>query len=221
MPAEQANRTIQSLVSRRKPITMEDSTGLSDGATQTLWTGMLHPLLRLGQLVFALPHHAHVSFIVVAWPATLGLAVTRSGISPFFLCLWISRVHSDHPHHPCHAQNIRIDGPQYYRGRAISTKENKRSNKGKTRREQTTVKGTYSNTMYMNQHPKYSTVAYCISQLLDAVGGHVAIWGRHPSSAPCLIWPPIGGSGFLLLTFCPTDLSTAGSDPDGFGGLDD
>ena len=43
---------------------MEDSTGLSDGATQTLWTGMLHPLLRLGQFVFALPHHAHVSFIV-------------------------------------------------------------------------------------------------------------------------------------------------------------
>ena len=61
MPTEQAIRTIQSLVSRRKPTTMEDSTGLSDCATQTLWTGMLHPLLRLGQFVFALPHHPHVS----------------------------------------------------------------------------------------------------------------------------------------------------------------
>jgi len=27
---------------------------------------------------------------------------------------------------------------------------------------------------YMNHHPKYSTVAYCISQLLDAVDGHAA-----------------------------------------------
>ena len=27
---------------------------------------------------------------------------------------------------------------------------------------------------YMNHHPKYSTVAYCVSQLLDAVDGHAA-----------------------------------------------
>jgi len=27
---------------------------------------------------------------------------------------------------------------------------------------------------YMNYHPKYSTVAYCVSQLLDAVDGHAA-----------------------------------------------
>ena len=27
---------------------------------------------------------------------------------------------------------------------------------------------------YMNHHPKYSTIAYCISQLLDAVDGHAA-----------------------------------------------
>ena len=27
---------------------------------------------------------------------------------------------------------------------------------------------------YMNHHPIYSTVAYCISQLLDAVDGHAA-----------------------------------------------
>jgi hypothetical protein len=27
---------------------------------------------------------------------------------------------------------------------------------------------------YMNHHPKYSTIAYCVSQLLDAVDGHAA-----------------------------------------------
>ena len=27
---------------------------------------------------------------------------------------------------------------------------------------------------YMSYHPKYSTLAYCVSQLLDAVDGHVA-----------------------------------------------
>jgi len=27
---------------------------------------------------------------------------------------------------------------------------------------------------YMSYHPKYSTVAYCVSQLLDAVDGHAA-----------------------------------------------
>ena len=63
---------------------------------------------------------------------------------------------------------------------------------------------------YMNHHPKYSTVAYCISQLLDAVDGHAARYLGQASKFGAVLdmvtdryarfpIPPLSRLGILIL----------------------
>ena len=72
---------------------------------------------------------------------------------------------------------------------------------------------------YMNHHPKYSTVAYCISQLLDAVDGHAARYlGQASKFGAVLDMVTDRYVGFPLPTL-PSHPSATGSD--GFDGPND
>ena len=56
----------------------------------------------------------------------------------------------------------------------------------------------------MNHHPKYSTVTYCVSQLSDAVDGHVARYlGRASTFGAVLDVVTIGVYRLFVPNFPP------------------
>ena len=64
---------------------------------------------------------------------------------------------------------------------------------------------------YMGHHPKYSTIAYCISQLLDAVDGHAARYLGQASKFGAVLDMVTDRCVWL-----PVHLLAMGSDSDGF-----